>query len=105
MTRNGRSAADGHPNRRHFDFHLSARVGGNGRRAEERVQRQLAAFLAAAVVGYSRLVEGSEAGTVALLKFLQTEMIQPMIAKDVGRMVKIMGDGVLVEFGSAVDAV
>ncbi len=73
--------------------------------AEERVQRRLAAILAADVVGYSRLVEADEAGTVARLKALQTDLILPMIAKDGGRVVKVMGDGVLVEFGSAVDAV
>ncbi len=73
--------------------------------AEKRVQRRLAAILAADVVGYSRLVEADEAGTVARLKSIQTELLQPMIARDGGRVVKVMGDGVLVEFGSAVDAV
>ncbi len=73
--------------------------------AEKRVQRRLAAILAADVVGYSRLVETDEAGTVARLKTLQAELIQPMIAEDGGRVVKVMGDGILVEFGSAVDAV
>ena len=73
--------------------------------AEERVQRRLAAILAADVVGYSRLVEMDEAGTVARLKTLQTELIEPMIAEDGGRIFKVMGDGVLVEFGSAIDAV
>jgi adenylate cyclase len=73
--------------------------------AEERIQRRLAAILAADVVGYSRLVEADEAGTVARLKALQTDLIHPMITQDGGRVVKVMGDGVLVEFGSAVDAV
>jgi class 3 adenylate cyclase len=73
--------------------------------AQERAQRRLAAILAADVVGYSRLVERDEAGTVARLKKLLVELIQPMIARDGGRVVKLMGDGVLVEFGSAVDAV
>ena len=73
--------------------------------AEERVQRSLAAILAADVVGYSRLVEADEAGTVARLKSLQSDFIHPMIDEDGGRVVKVMGDGVLVEFGSAVDAV
>ncbi len=72
---------------------------------EERVQRRLAAILVADVVGYSRLVEADEAGTVARLKTLQTDLIHPMITEDGGRIVKVMGDGVLVEFGSAVDAV
>ena len=71
----------------------------------ERLQRRLAAILAADVVGYSRMVEADESGTVARLKSLQSELIMPMIARDGGRMVKLMGDGVLVEFASAVDAV
>ena len=53
--------------------------------AEERVKRRLAAILAADVVGYSRMVEADEAGAVARLKTLQTELIHPMIAKDGGR--------------------
>jgi class 3 adenylate cyclase len=73
--------------------------------AEERVQRRLAAILVADVVGYSRLVEADEAGTVARLKALQTDLILPMITEDGGRVVKVMGDGVLVGYGSAVDAV
>ena len=73
--------------------------------AAERLQRRLAAILAADVVSYSRMVEADEAGTVARLKSLQSELIMPMIARDGGRVVKLMGDGVLVEFASAVDAV
>ncbi len=73
--------------------------------AENRVQRRLAAILAADVVGYSRMVEADEAGTIARLKALQTELLEPMIAEDGGRVVKVMGDGVLIEFASAVDAV
>ena len=73
--------------------------------AAERVRRRLAAILAADVVGYSRMVEADESGTVARLKSLQDELIMPMIARDGGRVVKVMGDGVLVEYGSAVDAV
>ena len=73
--------------------------------ADERVQRMLAAILAADVVGYSRLVQLGEAGTIARLKTLQTDLIQPLIAENRGRVVKAMGDGVLVEFGSAVHAV
>ena len=73
--------------------------------AEERVQRRLAAILAADVVGYSRLMEADEAGTLARLKSLRAEIIDPRIAEDGGRIVKTMGDGILVEFPSAVDAV
>jgi adenylate cyclase len=72
---------------------------------EPRVQRRLAAILAADVVGYSRLMEIDEAGTLARLKSLRREIIDPAIAAHSGRMVKLMGDGALVEFASAVDAV
>src|SRR5215469_6002240 len=73
--------------------------------AEERVQRRLAAILAADVVGYSRLMEQDEAGTMAILKSRRTEILQPLVSKHHGRIFKVTGDGVLVEFGSAVDAV
>jgi adenylate cyclase len=73
--------------------------------AEERVQRRLAAILAADVVGYSRLMEADEAGTLTRLKALRREVIDPLIAIHSGRTVKLMGDGALVEFASAVDAV
>jgi class 3 adenylate cyclase len=73
--------------------------------AEERVHRRLAAILAADVVGYSRLMEQEEAGTLARFRSLRTEIIDPRIARDGGRIVKTTGDGILVEFGSAVDAV
>jgi adenylate cyclase len=73
--------------------------------AEERVQRRLAAILAADVVGYSRLIEADEAGTRARLRSLQLELFDPRIAADGGRIVKTMGDGFLVEFPSVIDAV
>jgi adenylate cyclase len=73
--------------------------------AEERLQRRLAAILSADVVGYSRLMGIDEAGTLARLKALRRELIDPTIAVHAGRIVKLMGDGVLIEFGSAVDAV
>ena len=73
--------------------------------AEERVQRRLAAILAADVVGYSRLMKQDEVGTLAALKSRRAEILQPLVAKYHGRVVKFMGDGVLVEFASAVDAV
>ena len=66
--------------------------------AEERVQRRLVAILAADVVGYSRLMEVDEEGTRARLRSLHSELIDPRIAADGGRMVKTMGDGILVEF-------
>ena len=72
---------------------------------EERARRRLAAVLAADVVGYSRLVEQDEAGTLAALKARRKEILGPLLARHRGRLVKVMGDGVLVEFGSAVNAV
>ena len=73
--------------------------------AGPRVERKLAAILAADVVGYSRLVGADEAGTIARLKALRKEFIEPLIAEYRGRVVKLVGDGALVEFASAVNAV
>jgi adenylate cyclase len=73
--------------------------------AEERAQRRLAAILAADVVGYSRLMEADEAGTLATLKGRRRDILQPLLAKHRGRVVKVMGDGLLAEFASAVNAV
>jgi TolB-like protein/class 3 adenylate cyclase/Flp pilus assembly protein TadD len=70
-----------------------------------RAERKLAAILAADVVGYSRLVGNDEAGTIARLKALRTEFIEPLVADYHGRVVKLLGDGALVEFASAVDAI
>jgi adenylate cyclase len=72
---------------------------------EERLQRRLAAILSADVVGYSRLMGLDEAGTLSRLNALRRELIDPTIAAHAGRIVKLMGDGALVEFASAVDAV
>ena len=57
------------------------------------------------MVGYSRLMQADEAGTLAALKARRRDVFQPAIARHRGRIVKVMGDGVLVEFPSAVDAV
>src|SRR5215203_6056794 len=73
--------------------------------ADERVQRRLAAVLAADVVGYSRLMEEDETGTLSALKALWREVLKPLVAYHDGRVVKVMGDGVLIEFGSSVNAV
>ena len=73
--------------------------------AEQRVQRRLAAILAADVVGYSRLMGVDETGTLERLKALRRDIFDPAISAHSGRMVKLMGDGALVEFASAVDAV
>jgi class 3 adenylate cyclase len=70
-----------------------------------RVERRLAAILAADVVGYSRLMEADEAGTHARLKALRKELIEPRISDHAGRIVKLTGDGALVEFPSVVEAV
>jgi adenylate cyclase len=73
--------------------------------AENRTQRRLAAILAADVVGYSRLMENDEAGTLAALRERRKKILDPTVARYHGRVVNVMGDGVLVEFGSAVNAV
>jgi adenylate cyclase len=69
-----------------------------------RVERRLAAILAADVAGYSRLIEADEEGTLGRLKTLRAEIIDPKIAGHHGRIVKTTGDGLLVEFASVVDA-
>src|SRR6266851_4236295 len=69
-----------------------------------RVERRLAAILAADVAGYSRLIEADEEGTLGRLKALRAEVIDPKIALHHGRIVKTTGDGLLVEFASVVDA-
>src|SRR5580700_1450123 len=73
--------------------------------AKTRVERRLAAILAADVAGYSRLMGADEEGTLAALKAHRRELIEPKIAEHRGRIVKTTGDGALVEFASAVDAV
>jgi adenylate cyclase len=67
--------------------------------------RRLAAILAADVVGYSRLMAADEAGTLAALTRHRADVFDPTVARHNGRIVKLMGDGVLVEFASVVDAV
>jgi adenylate cyclase len=73
--------------------------------SEEGVERKLTAILAADVVGYSRLMGVDEAGTLARLKSLRKKLVQPKIAEGRGRIVKLMGDGLLAEFPSVVEAV
>jgi len=73
--------------------------------AEKRVERRLAAIMAADVVGYSRLMGGDEIGTLRALQAHRRELIDPKIAAHRGRIVKTTGDGLLVEFPSAVEAV
>jgi adenylate cyclase len=71
--------------------------------AEERLRRLPAAILSADVVGYSRHMGIDEAGKLARLKALRRELIDPKIAAHSGRIVKLMDDGALIEFGSAVE--
>ncbi len=73
--------------------------------AEASTMRRLAAILAADVVGYSRMMRADEAGTLAALRTIWGALFNPLVAAHRGRIVKMMGDGALVEFGSAVDAV
>jgi adenylate cyclase len=73
--------------------------------AEERINRKLAAILAADVVGYSRLMAADEAGTLAALKRHRQAVFEPAVAAHQGRIVKLIGDGTIVEFASVVDAV
>src|SRR5919206_808206 len=72
--------------------------------AGERIERRLAAILAADVAGYSRLIGLDEEGTLAALRALRRELIDPTIAAHRGRIVKTTGDGMLVEFASVLDA-
>ncbi len=69
------------------------------------MERRLAAILAADVVGYSRLMGEDEAGTLERLKSFRRELVQPAITERKGRIVKLMGDGLLAEFPSVIEAV
>jgi adenylate cyclase len=73
--------------------------------SEVRDERRLTTVLAADVVGYSRLMGEDEAGTLAVLRQRRREVLEPLLAKYAGRLIKLMGDGVLVEFTSIVNAV
>lgn len=69
------------------------------------LDRKLLAILAADMAGYSKAMEADEAGTIARLRAVRTEVIDPAIARHHGRIIKLMGDGALVAFDSVVDAV
>ena len=73
--------------------------------ATERVERRLAAILAADIAGYSRLMGADEEGTLARLKAHRRELIDPKISEHRGRIVKTTGDGILIEFPSVVEAI
>jgi len=75
----------------------------SGHRAAQ-VERRLAAIVVADIVGYSRLVERDEKGTLAAVKTLRCEIIHPLLSEHRGRIVKLLGDGAIAEFGSVVDA-
>lgn len=70
-----------------------------------RAERRLVAILAVDIVGYSRLIEADEASTLAAIKTWRSEIFDPLLNDYHGRIVKLMGDGAIVEFGSVVDAV
>jgi adenylate cyclase len=72
---------------------------------EQRVQRRLAAILAADVVGYSALMERAEEATYAEFELLKRELIEPSLCRHEGRLIKTTGDGALVEFASPLAAV
>lgn len=72
---------------------------------QTRTHRRLAAILVADVVGYSKLMQQDEAGTLARLREKRKTILEPTVAKHHGRIVKLLGDGALIEFGSAVDSV
>src|SRR5215472_13154658 len=71
----------------------------------DRVERRLAAILAADIAGYSRLMGQDEAGTLARVRALRRELIDPTVTEHKGRIVKTTGDGLLIEFPSVVEAV
>ena len=72
--------------------------------AEARAERRLAAIVVADIVGYSRLIEADESGTLGAIKSLRTTAIEPLVSEYRGRIVKLMGDGLILEFASVVDA-
>ncbi len=73
--------------------------------SEDRAERRLTTILAADVVGYSRLMAADEAGTLTSLKAIRRELFEPKTTAHHGRVVKLIGDGTLMEFGSVVDAI
>jgi adenylate cyclase len=102
--RKGRNRVDSPQSDITYSFDHGVR-GLTGLMAEERINRKLAAILAADVVGYSRLMASDEAGTLAALKRHRQVIFEPAVAAHQGRIVKLIGDGTIVEFASVVDAV
>ena len=103
MTRSDHSVSIDAPSSYTWKFNPTARLGGAGSR--KRVERRLAAILAVDVVGHSRMRREDETGTLAPLKTLGKELLDPRVEECGRRIVETTGDGVLVEFASAVDAV
>src|SRR5262245_21651330 len=95
------------PGRRgpHGAVHTRREIRAMNTRECERVERRLAAILAADVAGYSRLMGADEEGTLAALKAIRRELSDPKVKEHRGRIVKTTGDGLLIEFSSVVDAV
>ena len=73
--------------------------------ADAGVERRLSAIMAADVVGYSRLIKADELGTLPALTDLRQAVLQPLLTEHRSRIVKLMGDGLIAEFGSIVSAV
>ena len=71
--------------------------------SDDQIERRLAAILAADIVGYSRLMEANEEGTLAILRQNRRELLDPTVARHRGRIFKVAGDGFLIEFPSVVD--
>jgi adenylate cyclase len=100
-----RMAKTGHPQPHSATWILPPVAASLLLRRRKRLERRLAAILAADVVGYTRLMGADEAGTLERLKSLRRELVQPKITARKGRIVKLMGDGLLAEFPSVVEAV
>src|SRR5687767_3183875 len=72
---------------------------------KNRSERRLSAIMAADIVGYSRLMEADEATTLAAIRTLRSDLLDPLLLQYRGRLAKLMGDGAIIEFASVVDAV
>jgi len=83
---------------------IEARATGEAMLGGEAVSRRLAAIIAADGAGYSRLMEADEEGTLARLRSLRHDLIDPKIALQKGRTLRTTGDGMLIEFVNAVEA-
>jgi adenylate cyclase len=73
--------------------------------AADGAKRRLSAIMVADIVGYSRLVGNDEIGTLSAVRDIRERIVEPLLSQYDGRIVKLMGDGLLLEFGSAINAV